>query len=201
MRRTERRKYRRRILWGRVIAALIIVIVAIWGGYHLVGYLLTHKVFLKEEKVVTESSVEKPPLSMKEPEISKKMVYLYLPDSKSERLVEESKEIAENSLEEMIKELLKALSESKGGVIPKGTELRHVFLGKGIVFLDFSSEIVKNHPGGSNAELMTIYSIVNSVCKSFPEVKMVQLMIDGKIVDTLKGHVDISLPLEPIWKF
>ncbi len=60
--------------------------------------------------------------------------------------------------------------------------------------------MVRNHPGGSNAEIMTIYSIVDSICKSFPEIRMVQFLIEGKVVDTLKGHIDVSLPLEPSWK-
>lgn len=201
MRRSERRKYRRRILWGRVIAAVVIVFIAIWGGYHLVGYLVKHKFFIKEEKVAIEPPSDKVSLVEKKIEVSKKTVYLYLPDSQYTKLVEETKEIVESSMEEMVKEIFKALAEAKEKVIPQGTEIKHIFIGKSILFLDLSSEIVRNHPGGSNAELMTIYSIVNSICKSFPEIKMVQLLIDGKVIDALKGHVDISFPLEPIWKF
>ncbi|MCS7233220.1 MAG: GerMN domain-containing protein [Synergistetes bacterium] len=201
MRRSERRKYRRRILWGRVIAAIAIVFIAIWGGYHLVGYMVKHRFFLKEEKAVKEMPIEKASIEEKRAEVSKKLIYLYLPDSQYAKLVEGTREIVESSIEEMVKDLFKILSESRERVIPQGVELKHVFVGKGVLFLDFSSEIIKNHPGGSNAELMTIYSIVNSVCKSFPEIRMVQFLVDGKVLDTLKGHVDISLPLEPIWKF
>lgn len=201
MKRSERRKYRRRILWGRVIAAIVIVFIATWGGYHLVGYLVKHKFFLKEEKVVTESPGNRTSLTERKIEMPRKTVYLYLPDSQYAKLVEEPKEIVESSIEEMVMELFKALVEAKEKVIPQGTEIKRIFLGKGILFLDLSSNIVKNHPGGSSAELMTIYSIVNSICKSFPEIKMVQLLVDGKVLYTLKGHVDISFPLEPVWKF
>ncbi|KUK13278.1 MAG: Putative germination protein GerM, partial [bacterium 42_11] len=195
MRRTERRKYRKRILWGRVIAAVVVLLVTIWGGYHLVGYLLKQKFFFKEEKMLKrEEMVKEPLVSERKIEISKKVVYLYLPDSAHENLTEESKEIVESSLEEMIREVFKELYDSKAKVIPQGTELKHVFIGRGIVFLDFSSQIIENHPGGSNAEVMTIYSIVNSLCKSFPEIKMVQFLVDGKVMETLKGHIDISFP-------
>ncbi|MBC7332455.1 MAG: GerMN domain-containing protein [Synergistetes bacterium] len=201
MRRTERRKYRKRILWGRVIAAVVVLLVTIWGGYHLVGYLLKQKFFFKEEKMLKrEEMVKEPLVSERKIEISKKVVYLYLPDSAHENLTEESKEIVESSLEEMIREVFKELYDSKAKVIPQGTELKHVFIGRGIVFLDFSSQIIENHPGGSNAEVMTIYSIVNSLCKSFPEIKMVQFLVDGKVMETLKGHIDISFPIEPMWK-
>lgn len=205
MRRAERRKYRRRILWGRVILAAFIVSFAIWGGYNLVGYLIKHKFFLGSEEVSKGVTVERPPEEKRtetlKPEIAKRVVYVYLPDSQYAKLIEERREIPESSVEDAIRELLKILSEGKNRVIPQGTELKRVFIGKGIVFLDFSSDIVKNHPGGSNAELVTIYSIVNSICKSFPEFKMVQFLIEGKVADTLKGHIDISLPIEPIWKF
>ncbi|GEM_PF-2158902 len=200
MRRSERRKYRRRILWGRVILAALVVAFAIWGGYHLFGYLMKQKFFLGKEEPVSQVEEKKPPED-KKVEVAKKRLHLYLPDEQYINLVEETREVSEGSIEEMVKELFKALSESKVKVIPSDTELKHVFIGKGVLFLDLSSDIIRNHPGGSNAELLTIYSIVNSICKSFPEFKMVQILVDGKVVNTLKGHIDISLPIEPLWKF
>ncbi len=202
MRRSERRKYRKRILWGRVILAIIIVFLAGWGGYHLVGYLMKHRFFLQGEKRSLKAPVEKPKPEklLKKPELAKRLIYLYLPDAGRTKLVKQEKEIIEGSLEDMVREVFKELSSAKERVIPEGTRLEHVFIGRGVLFLDFSKEMVRNHPGGSNAEIMTIYSIVDSICKSFPEIRMVQFLIEGKVVDTLKGHIDVSLPLEPSWK-
>ena len=64
-----------------------------------------------------------------------------------------------------------------------------------VAFLNFSKEISERHPGGSSAELQTIYSIVNTVTLNFPDIKKVQLLIEGKKVNTLAGHIDISFPL------
>ena len=202
MKRSERRKYRKRILWGRVILAIIIVSLAGWGGYHLVGYLMKRTLFLGEERGASHPSVEKakPAEISQKPELAKRLIYLYLPDPQRTRLIKKEKEIVEGSLEDMVKEVFKDLASAKEQVIPSGTELKHIFIGRGVLFLDFSKEMVRNHPGGSNAEMMTIYSIVNSICGSFPEIKMVQFLIEGRIMDTLKGHIDISLPLEPSWK-
>jgi hypothetical protein len=51
------------------------------------------------------------------------------------------------------------------------------------------------HPGGSMNELFTVYTIVNVITTNFQDVQNVQLLIDGREVDTLAGHVDLRKPL------
>ena len=46
------------------------------------------------------------------------------------------------------------------------------------------------------AELFTIYAIVNALTVNLPAVTRVQILIDGKEVDTLAGHVDLRHPLQ-----
>jgi hypothetical protein len=41
---------------------------------------------------------------------------------------------------------------------------------------------------------MTVYAIVNSILLNFDEVNKVRLLIEGKSVDTLAGHIDCSEP-------
>lgn len=80
--------------------------------------------------------------------------------------------------------------------IPKGTTLKGVFLSAaGEAFVDLSAEAAANHSGGSLAELFTIYSIVNAVTVSLPSVSTVQILVDGREVETLAGHVDLRHPL------
>jgi spore germination protein GerM len=80
--------------------------------------------------------------------------------------------------------------------IPAGTMLRAVFVTEqGAAFVDLSREISAAHPGGSINELLTIYSIVQALTTNLPAVTSVQLLVDGKEVDTLAGHVDIKRPL------
>ena len=61
--------------------------------------------------------------------------------------------------------------------------------------IDLGDEIVNGLPGGSNSEMMAVYSIVDTVAVNFPRIKLVKLTIDGKSVETLKGHLDLSEPL------
>ena len=44
-------------------------------------------------------------------------------------------------------------------------------------------------------ELFTVYTIVNAVTTNLPDVQTVQVLIDGREVDTLAGHVELRRPL------
>jgi len=80
--------------------------------------------------------------------------------------------------------------------VPAGTSLRALFLTpRGEMFVDLSREIVTAHPGGSLNELLTVYTIVNVLTTNLPVVTAVQVLVDGKEVDTLSGHVDLRGPL------
>jgi hypothetical protein len=81
-------------------------------------------------------------------------------------------------------------------VVPKGTTLRAFYVTeRGDAFVDLSGDVSSAHPGGSLAELLTVYAIVNAVTANLPKVQRVQLLIEGTEVGTLAGHVDISRPL------
>ena len=62
--------------------------------------------------------------------------------------------------------------------------------------VDLSGDVVSAHPGGSLTELLTVYAIVNAVTANLPAVQRVQLLVEGKEVDTIAGHVDVRRPLE-----
>ena len=80
--------------------------------------------------------------------------------------------------------------------IPPGTTLRAVFITKtGDAYVDLSREARAAHPGGTVNELLTVYTIVNALTVNLPAVTGVQVLVDGKEVDTLSGHVDLRRPL------
>jgi spore germination protein GerM len=80
--------------------------------------------------------------------------------------------------------------------IPPGTSLRAVFVTeKGDAYVDLSRDASAAHPGGSLNELLTVYTIVNALTANLPAVSAVQLLVDGKQVETLAGHVDLRRPL------
>jgi sporulation and spore germination protein len=81
--------------------------------------------------------------------------------------------------------------------VPPGTTLRAIYLNtaRGEAYVDLSREAVTAHTGGSLDELLTVYTIVNALTSNLPAVTSVQVLVDGKEIDTLAGHVDLRRPL------
>ena len=82
-------------------------------------------------------------------------------------------------------------------VLPKGIDIRALhIMGDGIAFIDFDAEAFKGHPGGVESELLSIYSIVNTLVLNVDGVRSVKFLIGGNEAATLAGHVDLSHPFE-----
>jgi spore germination protein GerM len=82
-------------------------------------------------------------------------------------------------------------------VIPQGTTLRAFYVtDRGDAFVDLSADVSSKHPGGSSAELLTVYAVVNAVTANLPTIRRVQILIEGQEADTLAGHIDLRSPLE-----
>jgi Sporulation and spore germination len=81
--------------------------------------------------------------------------------------------------------------------IPSGTKLRTVFFTKtGEIYVDLSAELKTNHPGGTTNETLTVYALVSALTSNLPAVTGVQILVEGKEVDTLAGHLDLRRPIE-----
>jgi spore germination protein GerM len=78
--------------------------------------------------------------------------------------------------------------------IPTASRLLNYELEGKLLTLNFSLELRSNHWGGSTGEIMTVYSIVNTYT-ALAEVDKVRILLDGKQVETLVGHLDLTEPL------
>jgi len=67
----------------------------------------------------------------------------------------------------------------------------------GVAIINFDSAFIENHPGGTSSEIATIYSLTNSIIRNVPEIKKVKILVDGKEMETLKGHIDARYPFAP----
>jgi germination protein M len=124
-------------------------------------------------------------------------VNLYFSDSQAMYLVPEKRKIPQTTslAKQVVVELIKGPdSPDLYSTIPEGTRVNEVYIADDIVYVDLSEEVFKNHPGGSSGELMTVYSIVNSLTEISP-IKGVQILVEGNERNSLVGHVDISMPL------
>jgi hypothetical protein len=117
------------------------------------------------------------------------------------RLISSEREIAygEGALDqarEIVAAQVAPVVDPLVSAIPAGTTLRALYLTDGgQAFVDLSREVVTAHPGGSTNELLTVYTIVNALTENLPAVTSVQVLVDGKEVETLAGHVDLRHPL------
>ncbi|MFH2012540.1 MAG: GerMN domain-containing protein [Pseudomonadota bacterium] len=138
------------------------------------------------------------------PTIKKEKIVLnlYFAEPNTERLILEERKVKvygdlTSRSKQLILELIKGPNTNLTGTIPPGTTLLDLSINPdGIAFVDFSSELTNRHPGGSSAELLTIYSIVNSLTLNFKEIKKVQILEEGKKVDTIAGHILAIMPFE-----
>ncbi|MCL6450953.1 MAG: GerMN domain-containing protein [Acetobacteraceae bacterium] len=94
-----------------------------------------------------------------------------------------------------LKELIKGPSQGSdlGPVLPKNTVVRSVKVENGIAYPDFSQEVTRLNVG-SRGEALSVAAITNTLTK-FPEVERVKILVEGKTVETLAGHVDVTQPL------
>ena len=97
----------------------------------------------------------------------------------------------------IIEAIIEGPREDLTRTIPAGTTLRALYVTQEkIAFVDFSDRIKDSHPGGVNSELLSIYSIVNSLVLNISQVDAVKILINGKESKTLAGHVDLRFPLK-----
>ena len=78
--------------------------------------------------------------------------------------------------------------------LPEGVKVRGVRVDGGIATADFSDELVTGFGGGSSSEEAAVYSIVNTLT-SVPGIARVQILVSGKQVETIGGHLDVRGPL------
>lgn len=130
--------------------------------------------------------------------VGEEQIVLYFADENAQYLVPEYRKIkiVEGIAKQAIIELIKGPVNSElYPTVPSTTRVNNLYISDGIAYIDLSSEVIKNHPGGSAGELLTVYSIVMTLT-SFPEINKVQILVDGNSGETLVGHVDTSIPLE-----
>jgi len=177
-------------LRGGHLAIIALVAVGLLAGSYYWFYVRT-----PAEQVTTTSGVATVPEGSR-------TVILYFAQIDEPALFTESRQVAVGKdFVEQVSQVVNALIDGpdRAGVstIPDGTKLLDVFYDSEsfILYLDFSGELVAEHPGGSAAEYFTVAAIMKTVSENFSEIRAVQLLVDGSQVGTIAGHVDAYNPL------
>lgn len=124
---------------------------------------------------------------------------LYFADSQAQYLVPEEREVPQGNVplpDLVIQELIKGPTTPGLGItIPKEARLAStVKVEKNVAYVNFNREFQTRHWGGSAGELMTVYSIVNSLTE-LEGIKAVAFLVEGERLETL-GHMDLTRPVE-----
>lgn len=178
------------------LGALLIMMILLTAGCALIDRLQAWKQTSEEQ--LTEIPPDTDELTMPQEGLvgETKEVVLYFSDQAGEMLALETRAIAkvEGIARATVQELLAGPSVESGllPTIPVGTKLTDINVRPdGLCIVDFSSELVDNHPGGSLNEELTVYSIVNTLTQ-FPTIQEVQILVDGQKVESIAGHLDVS---------
>ena len=98
----------------------------------------------------------------------------------------------------VVDELIRGPKNGLQPTLAPQTRVLEVFVStRGVAYVDLSKEARAVATGGSEAELITVYSVVNSLTANFPALKRVQILVEDKPASTLAGHVDLTRPLPP----
>jgi hypothetical protein len=130
----------------------------------------------------------------------KQEVVLYFADANERFLVAEKRYVPkEESMEGQAREIVKALLDgSKTKLVntfPEKVSLESIKIDdKNTAHVSFDNNLIQLHPGSSASEMITIYSLTNTLIRNVNGIKRVKLLVDGKDVGSLKGHIDTRQP-------
>jgi Sporulation and spore germination. len=133
----------------------------------------------------------------------KQVAIIWFSDQQERFLVGEKRYIfKEDDVAAQAKEVIKALLDgSKNGNIntfPAGVSIRDVKIDDaGIAYVNFTKSLTKLHPGSSSSEIASINSLTNSLTENVPQIKKVKILVEGKEIPSIKGHISTSKAFLP----
>lgn len=178
----------KRILIAAGLAAVVLIVVAYGIVGRMSGETQTPGAPVEEVRAVSGD---------------KTAVYLYFAArdgaslSAEKHVVEMSDDPAQSALA-----IIRALARGpeRGDLVrtvPPETDCRALYVTKGTAYVDFLPGVRDGHPGGCQAELLTVYAIVNSLAVNVDGIDKVKFLIEGREADTLAGHVDLRSAFAP----
>ena len=157
----------------------------------------------KPDKKPAENKSEKPSepkQTAPEQKIQSAEVKVYYPDESGTKLVPVEKKIqfvdeAEKYSAALTELMQKPKEKNLTTVFPSHAKIRSVTREGETAVVDFDGSILKGFVGGSTGEEFLVNSVVDTLTE-FNEIKQVKFLIDGKEIETLSGHMDLSEPIK-----
>lgn len=131
--------------------------------------------------------------------LQKGVITLYFADETGSMLLEYDKSVEitnDVSLEQLVMESLieGPMREGYYKTIPDGTTLKKISIKDGVCYVDLSGEF--NNTLDNCMDMVTIYSVVNSLC-SLPTISKVQFLINGEKQEYYRETLVLDSMFEP----
>lgn len=176
--------------------SVIILLVFLLLGSAVGGYLYFSRVFFKKTPQAEETMQ---PAAKMEDLFSLRIYYPV--DSRLQieerRLPRRTKEIA--IAETLVGEFLKGPAGGMQSNIPQNARLLSIYKdGDRIFYIDLSDEFRRNFHGDAFTEFLLLKGLYESLISNIQDIQDVKVLIEGREVDTLGGHLYLSYPLKDI---
>jgi len=121
--------------------------------------------------------------------------------SDGNRLAREAREIAPcgettECVRSVLNELFSGPVAELDDALPEGARVNTIQITDNTVTIELNRNFADEMPSGSSAEMLAVYSIVDTICFNFPRIAKVRLTIEGVSEQRLK-HLDLTEPLPP----
>ncbi|MDA8173733.1 MAG: GerMN domain-containing protein [Nitrospiraceae bacterium] len=96
----------------------------------------------------------------------------------------------------VVNEFLKGPAGTPFSPVPSSARVLGIYFGSdGILYVDLSSEFRTNFQGDALSEFLLLRGLYESVLSNIPGIKDVKILIDGKEVQSVGGHIRADIPL------
>jgi hypothetical protein len=173
-----------------VIAAVLVVVAG------LAGWLVTHLVFMEKEKpLVEQTGPVKPGAELTGLQETKVPVIFFYASPTG--LAREEKAVTGNPLpvkmaEGLVLEYIKGLPQELRQTMIKGIYRDS----SRILYLDLSDDFRRSFSGDARYEYYVVKGLYQTIITNVPDIRDVRILIEGREVETIGGHVSILRPLK-----
>jgi spore germination protein GerM len=176
----------------RKLIGIIVLFILFLGGA-IAGYFYFSNIFSKEK--ADQKEIQALP-------DSENLLALRIYYPIEDRLQHEERKIPRRTgqvaiAEATIEEYLKGPAAQASSVIPKDAKLIGVYKGVDmILYVNLSDEFRRNFQGDALTELLVLKGLYESIISNVEDIHDVKILIEGKEVETLGGHLYLSYPLK-----
>jgi len=99
--------------------------------------------------------------------------------------------------EATVEEYLRGAAVTSISLMPKNARLLGIYRGTdGILYVDLSEEFRRNFQGDVFGEFLLLKGLYESLISNVQDIQDVKILIEGKEVETLGGHLMLMYPLK-----